>query len=203
MKLRISSGLAATLLLFATIGLPVHTWAEGSADPSLRPSLRLFQAGFTYHLPAQWSAEDYPQLNAIILLGPQQSDTASRPRPWRGRIVLELVQPKLRSWSTGKGPLLVNALSDKQLSHMKWSPEAKLVKAQVARHPGGFEYGLARIEGVQAGKKQIEIRALIPSKQSDAPWLALITQLPEPVNSRTASADEKLFEEFIQSLQRR
>lgn len=82
---RISSVLTKILAIW----LAAHTFVAAQDVSPQRPSLRLVFAGVAYTTPSQWTAEDLPQLNSVMLLGPAQVGS-----PWRPRILLELVSLK-------------------------------------------------------------------------------------------------------------
>lgn len=104
-----------------------------SESPNLaRPSIQLLSLGLRFTTPKGWTAEDYPQLNGVLLLSPVANDALKS--SWRTRILVEIGKPQL-------GGDLSLLASNNAISILGPGTQWREVARKTIRHAQGFDYG--------------------------------------------------------------
>ena len=99
-----------------------------------RPSIQLLNMGLRFTAPKGWTAEDYPQLNGVLLLSPAANDTPKT--SWRTRILIEVAKPQATKD-------LAALAATNTVSILGPGTEWREVARKIKRHAQGFDYGWA------------------------------------------------------------
>ncbi len=150
-----------------------------------RPSLQLLGLGLRYTTPKEWIAQDYPQLNGVLMLAPETKTK----RLWRSRILIELSKTAL-----DESPLL-EQMSKPKMSVLTQGKEWREVKRGLRQHPNGFDYAWLEYTQERDGHRLREWRVLIRARQSSQ--AILVTASSERAQW---DLDRPAFEQLIASL---
>jgi hypothetical protein len=164
------------------------TAAPVQIDPAAlapRPSLRLLGLGLRYATPKDWIAQDYPQLNGVLILAP---DTKAG-IPWRSRILIELSKLAL-----DESPL-IDQMSKPKISVLTQGKEWREVKRGLKQHPNGFDYAWMEYTQERDGHRLREWRVLLRVKQSSQAILVTASSARPQWD-----LDRPAFEQLISSL---
>ena len=138
----VGGGAAALLLCASLLSLSAVTSSKAASNETIaetaislaRPSIELLGLGLRFATPKGWTAEDYPQLNGVLLVGPAANDAPKT--SWRTRILIEVAKPQLvKDLATLAATHSVSILGP----GTEWREIARANK----RHAQGFDYGWA------------------------------------------------------------
>ena len=163
------------LLCLFVFGLPAYSNAQGSTAPAksntapiesagtesailVRPSVTLTGLGLRFTTPSGWTAEDYPQLNGVLLLGPAANDAPKS--SWRTRILVEIGKPQ-------QGSDLSLLAANNAISVLGPGTQQRQVARKTMRHAQGFDYGWVESTQVREPHTLRDWRIVIKSKTSN------------------------------------
>ena len=125
---------------------------------STRPSLALLGLGLRFTTPAGWTAEDYPQLNGVLLLSPAANDAPKT--GWRTRILVEVGKPLI-------GSDLSLLAANNAVSILGPGTQWREVARKTIRHAQGFDYGWVEATQVREPHAIRDWRIVIKAKQGN------------------------------------
>ena len=163
------------VLCLFEFGLPAYSNAQSSAAPAksnvapietagaepailVRPSVTLTGLGLRFTTPIGWTAEDYPQLNGVLLLGPAANDAPKS--SWRTRILVEIGKPQ-------QGSDLSLLAANNAISILGPGTQRREVARKTMRHAQGFDYGWVESTQVREPHTLRDWRIVIKSKTSN------------------------------------
>ena len=124
----------------------------------IRPSIALLSLGLQFSTPAGWTAEDYPQLNGVLLLSPAANDAPKS--SWRTRILVEIGKPQSASD-------LSSLAANNAVSILGPGTQWREVARRTVRHAQGFDYGRVETTQVREPHAIRDWRIVIKPKSSN------------------------------------
>ena len=121
----------------------------------VRPSVILTSLGLRFSTPNGWTAEDYPQLNGVLLLSPAANDAPKS--SWRTRILVEVGKPQ-------PGSDLSLLAANNAISILALGTQRREVARKTIRHAQGFDYGWVEATHVREPHALRDWRVVIRSK---------------------------------------